>query len=166
MIVLGLQALIIDHIGQSAEVNSFSSDMEGISKVPIIDSVVAYTCPYTRMTYILFMRNLLYIAIMKNNSIPPFIIRESGLTVSDIPNIHCDKPMIEDHSIYDEKTKLWIPLQLDGIFSYFPTREFTLDEMQNCDQIEHIFLSPDSKTWDPSSESYSINEDYLVDSGG
>ena len=84
----------------------------------------------------------------------------------NIPKIHCDKPTIEDHSIYEKKTKLWIPLQLDGIFSYFPTRALTLDEMQNCDQIEHIFLSPDSKTWDPSSESYSINEDQLVENGG
>ena len=37
--------------------------------------------------------------------------------------------------------------------------------MQNCDQIEHIFLSTDAETWDPYSESYSINEDQLVDAG-
>ena len=77
---------------------------------------------------------------MKHNLIPPFILREAGLTVSDIQKIHCDKPTIEDHSIYDEKTKLWIPLQLDGKFSYFPRRALTLDHMQNCDQIEHIYF--------------------------
>ena len=30
MIVLGIQALIINHTGQSAEVNAFSSDVEGM----------------------------------------------------------------------------------------------------------------------------------------
>ena len=86
--------------------------------------------------------------------------------MSNITKIHCDKPTIDDHYIYDEKMKLRIPLQLYGIFSYFPTRALTLDEMPNCDQIEHIFLSPDAETWYPYFESYSINEDQLVDSGG
>ena len=108
---------------------------------------------------------MLYIASTKHNLIPQLILREEGLTLSDIPKIHCDEPTIADHSIYDENMKLRIPLQLDGIFSYFPTRALTLDEMQNCDQIEHIFLSPDAETWDPYSESYSINEDQLVDAG-
>ena len=103
---------------------------------------------------------------MKHNLIPPFILRGPGLAVSNIPMIYCDEPTLEYHSIYDEKTKLWIPLQLDGIFSYFPTRALTLDEMQNCDQMEHTFLSPDTETWYPYSESYSINEYQLNDAGG
>ena len=140
--------------------------MEGVSKFTIIDAVVAYDCPYTRKKYLFLMRNVLYIASIKHNLITPLILREAILTVSDIPKIHCDETTIEDHSIYDEKTKLWIPIQLDGIFSYFPTRALTLDEMQNCDQIEHIFLSPDAETWDSYSESYSINEDQIIDAGG
>ena len=140
--------------------------LEVMSKVPIVDAVVAYDCPYTRKKYLFLMRNVLYIASIKHNLITPLILREAILTVSDIPKIHCDETTIEDHSIYDERTKLRVPLQLDGIFSYFPTRALTLDEMQNCDQIEHIFLSPDAETWDPYSESYSINEDQIVDAGG
>ena len=92
--------------------------MEGTSKVPIVDAVVAYDCPYTGNTYILLMRNELYIASIKHNLIPPFILRDAGLTVSYITKIHCDEPTIEDHSIYDENTKIRIPLQLDGILSY------------------------------------------------
>ena len=92
---------------------------------------------------------MLYTASMKHNLIPTFILIEAILTVSDILKINFDKPRIEDNSIYDEKTMFWISLQLDGIFWYFPTIALTLDEMQNCDQIEHIFLSPDAETWDP-----------------
>ena len=75
MIVLGRQALIINHTGQSEEINSFSSDVEGMSKVPIVDAMVAYNCPYTGNTYILLMQNVLYIATMKHNLKPPFILR-------------------------------------------------------------------------------------------
>ena len=75
MIVLGRQALIINHTGQSEEINAFSSDVEGMSKVPIVDAMVAYNCPYTGNTYILLMQNVLYIATMKHNLKPPFILR-------------------------------------------------------------------------------------------
>ena len=75
MIVLGRQALIINHTDQLAEVNDFSSDVEGISKVFIVDAVLAYDCPYNGKTYILLMRNVLYIESMKHNLIPPFILR-------------------------------------------------------------------------------------------
>ena len=85
--------------------------------------------------------------------------------MQDIPNIHCDEPTFEDHSIYDSVTKLQIPLKLDGIFSYFSTRALTLQEMGNCDQIEHVFLSPDAETWDPYTQTYSLNEERIVDDG-
>ena len=109
--------MIINHTGQSAKVNAFSSDVKSMSKVPIVDAVVAYDCPYSGKTYLLVVRNALYIASMKHNLIPPFILREAGLQVSDVPKIHCDEPTIDDHSMYDDKTKLRIPLKLDGIFS-------------------------------------------------
>ena len=47
MIVLGNQALVIQNTGQYAEVNSFSSDGQGMSKVPAIDAVLAYDCSFT-----------------------------------------------------------------------------------------------------------------------
>ena len=166
MIVLGKQALVIQDTGHSAEVNAFSDDVGGLSKVPIVDAVVAYDCPYTSKTYLLVMRNALHIPSMKHNLIPPFILRESGLIVQDIPKIHCDKPTVEDHLIYDSVTKLQIPLKLDGIFSYFPTRALTLQEMENCDQIEHVLLYPDVETWDPYTQTYALNEERLVDDGG
>ena len=56
-------------------------------------------------------------------------------------------------------------MKLDGIFSYFQTRALTLNEIQNCEEIEHVFLSPDAETWDPYSPSYSLNEDHIMDAG-
>ena len=42
MIVLGKQALVIQYTGHSDEVNTFSDDVGVLSKVPIVDAVVAY----------------------------------------------------------------------------------------------------------------------------
>ena len=98
--------------------------------------------------------------------IPPLILREVVLAVSEVTKIHCDEPTVEDHSIYDNVTKLQIPLKLDGIFSYFPTQALTLEEMQRCDEMKHVFRSPDAETWDTYSETYDLNKEQLVDSGG
>ena len=102
----------------------------------------------------------------KHNLITPFIIREAGLTVSKVPKIHCDEPTVEDHSIYDDVTKIRIPLKLDGIFFYFPTRDITLEEMQCCDWIKYLFLSPDAETWDPYYKTFALNEEHLADTRG
>ena len=104
-----------------------------MSKVQLVDSVVMYDCVFSLKSYLLVMHNALYIPIMRQNMIPPFIMREAGLVVSDNPKIHCDEPTVEDHSIYNEYTKLGILLKLDGIFLYFPTRDLTQEEIERCD---------------------------------
>ena len=77
MIVLGNQALVIQDTGKSAEMNAFSSDIQVISKVPVVDTVVVYDFPFTSKSYLLFMRNDLHITHMKHNLIPAFILREA-----------------------------------------------------------------------------------------
>ena len=70
----------------------------GVAKdVPIVDGAIAYDCPYSRQTYILIVRNALYIPSMENNLVPPFIIRERGVIVKDVPNFQCKDPTVEDH---------------------------------------------------------------------
>ena len=89
-IVLGNKALVIQDTGQSTEVNEFSSELRGISKVPVVASVLACNFPFTLESYLLVMQKSLHIPSMKNNLIPPLIIREVVLNVRKVPNIHCD----------------------------------------------------------------------------
>ena len=64
---------------------------------------------------------------MMNKLIPPFVMREAGLKVDDVPKIHIERQNLtnESHFIFSTAdgnvTELRIPMQLDGIFSYFPT---------------------------------------------
>ena len=40
-----------------------------------------------------------------------------------------------------------------------------MEEMQHCDEIEHVFLSPDAEILGTYSETYVLNEEHLVGSG-
>ena len=51
-------------------------------------------------SYILVLRNALHVPSMKNNLIPPFVMREAGIKVNDTPKIQTSNPTEEDHSIY------------------------------------------------------------------
>ena len=106
MFVVGSQGFVFNRTGLHANVNAFSSEAGGISKVPIVDAVIAYDCPYSGRTYMLVIRNALHIPSMDHNFVPPFILQEAGLRVKEVPKNQCNEPSIEDHSIYDEDTGL------------------------------------------------------------
>ena len=100
MCVIGRYSVIVSNSGRHAEVNAFSPTIESLHKVPIVDAAIAYDCPYSMKTYILIARNALYVESMDNNLVPPFIMRESGLEVNEVPKIHASEPSVENHSIY------------------------------------------------------------------
>ena len=55
MIVVGSQALVIQRTGQSAHVNAFYDEVQGMSEVPIVDAAVTYDCITTGKTYLLIV---------------------------------------------------------------------------------------------------------------
>ena len=88
MVVVGSQATVFGQSGRSADVKPFSNDCSKLESVPIVDAAVAYDCPYSMKTFILTVRNALHVKSMANNLVPPFILREAGLLVNDVPRIH------------------------------------------------------------------------------
>ena len=114
-----------------------------MTAVPIVDAAVAYEFQYTLKTCILVVKNALNVPSMNHNLAPPFIFREAGLIVNDVPKIHTRKEDLtnETHSIvskdYDDNngTNLCIHMKLDGIFSYFPTPKTTMSKLENCEYI-------------------------------
>ena len=97
---------------------------------------------------------------MENNLIPPFILREAGLQVKDMPKIHVKDPNTSDHAITFPEHNLRIPLQLHGISSFFHHRMPTPEEVS---YKEPIFLTPDSNNWNPHSDHYALNKDSMLD---
>jgi hypothetical protein len=98
MAVVGRHAFIISDSGRIADVNPFTPDYKSM-QVPIVDAAVLYECPYNGTTYVLVIRNALYVPAMKNNLLPPFMLREAGIKVHEQPKIHSENPTVDDHSI-------------------------------------------------------------------
>ena len=165
-VVVGKQTFVFSHSGQYANVQAFTEKVKVLPQVPIVDAVIAYDCPSSGETYLFVVRNALCVQSMEINLIPPFIMREAGLVISTTPNIHCDKPTVADHSIFDEESGLRIPLTLNGIFSTFNTRSVNEDEIENVENYQTIFLTPDSNVWNQYDESYKMNEDPNLDNRG
>ena len=163
MIVLGKHCFPFESTGKTCSVKPFSSELGIAENVPIIDGAIAYEEPYTGETFILLMRNALYIPTMDINLIPPFILRAGGVIVNDVPKIHCNDPMVTDHCISFRTHELTIPLQLQGTFSFFHHRVPTMDELHGCDKI---FITPDASSWNPHCDSFSRNEQAMTDYEG
>ena len=158
MPVVGKHAYIIAKTGKKADVSPFTPDYQPLM-VPLVDAMVWYDNPYNRKSYILVLRNALYDPSMDNKVIPPFMLREMGVTVNDMPKIHKENPTVDDHAITFVETGFWIPLSLWGIFSYFPTSKPTHDDLLNPNEV--YILSP--ATWNPHSDAYSTNEESMLD---
>ena len=164
MTVLGRHCFVFDGVhGKTCDVEPFDPSIGTAKKVPVVDAAISYDCPYLHQTFILIIRNGLYIPTLENNLIPPFIMREAGLTVNEVPKIHVQNPDSSDHAITFPSSNLSIPLQLWGTFSYFSSRTPTSDEIDSCDKI---FMTPDGANWDPYSTHFAVNEDSMVDGEG
>ena len=74
--------------------------------------------------------------------------------------------MVDNHVIVDSETGMRIHLSLNGIFSSFPTRALTLEEIEDWENYPIVFITPDSVTWDPYASYYAENETAMLDSNG
>jgi hypothetical protein len=158
MPVVGRHAFIISDTGRVADVNAFTPDYEPM-QLSIVDAAIQYDCPYDGQSYILVIRNALHVPSMRNNLIPPFIMREAGIKVHDTPKIQVTDPTVDDHSICFPETGFRIPLSLWGMFSYFPTSKPTALLMKETDDIYLLTTS----RWNPHDDSYATNEENMLD---
>jgi hypothetical protein len=93
MPVMGRDALVVSDTGRVMEVNPFTPDYDAI-RVKLVDAVLKYNCPHEDKSYILLVRNALHVPSMDHNLIPPFMLREAGITVNETPKIHKENPTV------------------------------------------------------------------------
>ena len=75
MPVVGKHAYIIAETGKKVDVSPFTPDYKPLT-VPLVDATVKYDSPYNGKTYILVVRNALYVLSIDHNLIPSFMLRE------------------------------------------------------------------------------------------
>ena len=103
---------------------------------------------------------------MDHNLIPPFVLREAGFIVNDVPRIHCHDITKDSHSIIRNDGKLRIPLRLHGVFSYFPTFRPDDDHYHTGSSSEHYLMTPTGSDWNPNTTTYREAENYYLDENG
>ena len=97
MCVLGKHCYLLSElsIARTVHVGAFSDSAGGLNNVPIVDAMIAYDCGRTNQVYLLILRNALYIEDMDDNLIPPFILQDAGLIVTDKAKIHIVKKVLQ-----------------------------------------------------------------------
>ena len=103
MPVVGRNSFIISETGKRVDVSPFTPDYKPMV-ASIVDAAIQYDDPYDGQQYIFVIRNALHVPSMQNNLTPPFILREAGITVNDVPKIHIDDPTEDDHAIIFKET--------------------------------------------------------------
>ena len=110
MAVVGRHCSILRHTGRKVDVTPFTPDYDALEKIPVVDAVLLYECPYEGREVLLLIQDALYVPAMENNLIPPFLMRETGLVVNDTAKIHLSDPTEDDCAIIFLKSDFWIPL--------------------------------------------------------
>ena len=125
MPVVGRNSFILSETGRTVNVSPFTPDYQPLV-AQIVDAAIQYDDPFDGQSYILVIRNAIHMPSMINNLLPPFMLREAGIIVNDVPKIHVDDPTEEHHAICFKETGFRIPLSLWGTFSCFPSSRQTL----------------------------------------
>jgi len=145
---LGRDCTVVYDTGQTVTVEPFLNSLGKVSKVPIITGAIAYDCPTTHHTYILFFHQALHLKQLNRHLLCPNQLRNNHITVNDVPLLYIPRHERTPyhHSIYTDD--LHIPLQLEGTTSYFVTRPATWAEINNDKDYTHVHLTSESQ-WDP-----------------
>ncbi len=158
MPVVGRHAYILAETGKSVDVSPFTPDYKPLV-AKLVDAAVLYENPYDGKEYILVIQNAIHVPSMMNNLVPPFMLREAGISVNDVPKIHVEDPSEDDHAITFRESGFRIPLALWGTFSYFPTSKPTTEMLQEPPDV--FVLTPTH--WDPHSDANAFNEESMLD---
>ena len=111
--------MIIARMGRHANVTPISDTLPTMDMVEIVDVALGFVDLIMSQTYLLIMRNALYIPTMKHNLISSFILREADLYVDETPRFQLgSNATVNNHSIYDSVSGLCVHLLwLKGLFS-------------------------------------------------
>lgn len=83
--MIGSFSYIVDNTGKTVEVKPFSNECNKWIDVPIADAVIKWKDPFNGDVYYFLVKNVLYVPSMEHNLIPPFVMREAGIIVNDVP---------------------------------------------------------------------------------
>ena len=148
----GPNAYIIRDTDKTISVTGFNEALGTLKDVPIVTAAVAYDCPLTGHTFVLFFHHSLYFENMNKHLLCPSQMRANGVTVNDVPLLHLpqDERNPEAHSIITAPPHpgMHIPLSLHGPTSYFSVRKPTYHEINSEYECTHVHMTSE-QPWEP-----------------
>ena len=162
--VVGKHSQILHRTGRRVKVSGFTDQLGDPIPVDVVDAAMIYDCEYSGKSYIMIIRNALYLKQMETTLIPPFMMRVAGIEIDECPKFLARDPSIKNHSIYFPEDEIRIPMKLYGIISYIPARLPSTEELEG--DIESLELTPQTDHWDPHDECYQQQEDSMMNYKG
>jgi len=162
--VVGDNALIIKTLNRHVTVSGFSNALGKLKRISIVQACVIYDDKYSGgIQRHLIINNALHIKGMKVNLTPPIMMRMAGLHVNECPKfLAIGEPSEEHHSIYFPDEELRIPLLLEKVVSYIPTRRPDDGDMLGYLPTA-LHLTPDVDDWDPNDPSWANQKSATID---
>jgi hypothetical protein len=134
---VGDNALVLYYHNRIVTVAPFLDLFGTADQVPIVTAAIAYDDPIRMQTFILIVHQALYFGDkLTHNLINPFQCRLNEIRINECARVLTHLPNDDAHSIIFEAEQLKIPLRLNGIVSYFPSRRLTLQEYDECCRIQ------------------------------
>jgi hypothetical protein len=141
--------------GATATVHSFSDERKPFGEIPIGTIATSWTCGNSGETFLLLFPESLYFGKrLSTTLLCPNQIRDYGITVHDTPRRF--DPTSKHAIITDDAT---IPLQVDGVISYFNSSKPTTEQIEDC---RRIILTSDTK-WNPRDPEFQRQENAVND---
>jgi hypothetical protein len=138
--------------GETANVHSFSDERKLFSNVPVGTITTAWVKQETCEVIVLVMNEALCFGdCLDHTLICPNQLCSFGIVVDDTPKQFSPK---STHSIELPGDNPTIPLEMNGVVSYFSSHKSSKDELENCWQIT---LSSDIP-WNPNNLSWETQE--------
>ena len=120
---VGRGVMIVNETHRMVNVTPFLQSLGTVSQVPIVSAAVAYDDPRSGEVFILIFHQVLYFKNMNHCLICPMQLRLNDVVINEQPKFLVDRPNEKDHAIIAEN--LLIPLELNGVTSFFPARKPT-----------------------------------------
>ena len=160
--VVGRNCLIVHEYNRWVTVTGYDPKLGCVKDLKVVAAVLAYDCPKTGEVIILRLNQAIYIKSMSHNLLCPMQLRMNDIKLFDCPKFLIEKPEQHEHTITLPCKKgedYCIPLSLNGVTSYFPTRKPTQEEYNKAEYDDStVDLTYDEPEWDPHSDMFNDQE--------
>ena len=167
--VVGRHALIIHEHPKVVMVSGFDPSQPA-RKATVVDAAIKYTRRDTGDPMILLINQAILVPEVDHCLLCPMQCRINGVEINEVPRFLTSHPTTSSHSIViadptDDAHHYTIPLQLEGVVSYFEYTLPTSAEFED-ENIPHLELTAEGPAWEPYDDDFALQEESHLDFRG